>query len=361
VTSLLTRPPEEASRLIALTLLVRVEAAAERLRDGDDDEALHDFRVALRRLRSVLRAYREPLRGSVKKRHRRSLRDLARATGPGRDAEVAAAWIGAQRDALSEEQRHGAEWLMQRYAARRGHGRDEVVQRLDDELEAVAGELRQALGVYTRQVRLEGEARQDSFGELVGCEARRDLERLLELLAAIETAQDGEAVHRARLAAKRLRYLLEPLAPSLAAIEPILVRLRRLQDLLGELNDARVLTADLASVVETAARERARTLFAAAVSGEGETPEARDGWEPVQGLLRLAQRNRERRDVLFAELAAGWLGGGEGEGGEAAGAPDRGEERRRLAAAVVDLVGWLEVGFSPPPPASAESVPEPVR
>jgi CHAD domain-containing protein len=352
MTSLLTRPPEEASRLIALSLLLRVENAAERLHAGEDGDALHDFRVAVRRLRSVLRAYREPLRGSVKKRHRRRLRDLARATGPGRDAEVAAAWIGDQRGELSAEQRHGADWLQQRYLARRGRGQEEVVRRLDEELATVAGELRDALGVYTRQVRLDGEGSKDSFGELVGAEARRDVERLADLLGAIGSAADGDAVHRARLAAKRLRYLLEPLAPDLAAVEPILADLRRLQDLLGGLNDARVFSADLAAAVETAARQRSRVLFAAAAGEAGEegddgaVPDAAEGWEPVQGLLELARRNRRRRDALFAELAAGWLG-------------EDGDERRRLETAVGELAGWLEAGFSPPPPASAGRAPEP--
>ncbi|HET8835726.1 MAG TPA: CHAD domain-containing protein, partial [Gemmatimonadales bacterium] len=54
---LLDLPAEEAARLIALALLDRAAEAARRLLDPTDPTALHDFRVATRRLRSGLQAY----------------------------------------------------------------------------------------------------------------------------------------------------------------------------------------------------------------------------------------------------------------------------------------------------------------
>jgi hypothetical protein len=56
--------------------------------DPLDPEALHDFRVAIRRLRSCIRAYRTELQGSVSKQMQRRLRKLTLATNAGRDAEV---------------------------------------------------------------------------------------------------------------------------------------------------------------------------------------------------------------------------------------------------------------------------------
>ena len=53
---LLSRPPEEGARLIALSWLDQAAAAFPRLQDPADIEALHDFRVGLRRLRSCLRS-----------------------------------------------------------------------------------------------------------------------------------------------------------------------------------------------------------------------------------------------------------------------------------------------------------------
>src|SRR4051794_18063096 len=55
---LLDLPAEEAARLIALSLLDRAAAAAARMTDPSDPQALHDFRVATRRLVACLQAYR---------------------------------------------------------------------------------------------------------------------------------------------------------------------------------------------------------------------------------------------------------------------------------------------------------------
>ncbi|MBI2537627.1 MAG: CHAD domain-containing protein [Gemmatimonadetes bacterium] len=55
---LLDLPAERGARLIARELLRRARSLSQRLGDAGDPGALHDFRVALRRLRSWTRAYR---------------------------------------------------------------------------------------------------------------------------------------------------------------------------------------------------------------------------------------------------------------------------------------------------------------
>src|SRR5688500_13807608 len=97
---LLRRTPREASRRIALGLLDQARSAAERLEEESDSEALHDFRVALRRLRSALRSWRDELDGSIGKKHRQALREIQVATSPGRDAEVGLEWLAKQRETL---------------------------------------------------------------------------------------------------------------------------------------------------------------------------------------------------------------------------------------------------------------------
>src|ERR1700752_1484631 len=87
LSELLEQPVERAARDVALRLLERAEEERGRLSDGDDPEALHDFRVAVRRLRSWLKAFKQPLRGSVSGKHRGRLRRVAHATNAGRDAE----------------------------------------------------------------------------------------------------------------------------------------------------------------------------------------------------------------------------------------------------------------------------------
>ena len=92
---LLDEPAVVAIRRIALVQTERVRAAwlslavadpKDRDPDGAAAEALHEFRVALRSLRSWLRAHDDALQ--VPKKVRRRLRSAAWATNASRDAEV---------------------------------------------------------------------------------------------------------------------------------------------------------------------------------------------------------------------------------------------------------------------------------
>jgi CHAD domain-containing protein len=105
--SLLDRPAAEAARLLALRLLDDAASARLRLGRPDDPEALHDFRVAIRRLRSSIRAWRDVLDNAVSPRVLRRLRRLARATSESRDLEVHLAWVAAQAPNQREYQRPG--------------------------------------------------------------------------------------------------------------------------------------------------------------------------------------------------------------------------------------------------------------
>jgi CHAD domain-containing protein len=74
-------------------------------------------------------------------------------------------------------------------------------------------------------------------------------------LGRVETLDDAPLAHRARIRGKRLRYLLEPLrdAPGPSPARA-LKALKRFQELLGELNDARV----AAEVLRAAGRDAGR-------------------------------------------------------------------------------------------------------
>src|SRR5712691_4551034 len=112
--SALQRPVMEVARQLALGLLADAAQARERLNRPGDAEALHDFRVGLRRVRSVLRAYRPHLKGSTPRKLRRRLKQLAQASGASRDLEVHLAWLAEQKPSLRYGQRVGLAWLLRR-------------------------------------------------------------------------------------------------------------------------------------------------------------------------------------------------------------------------------------------------------
>src|SRR6185436_16839036 len=115
--ALLESSAEEGARLLALGLLDQAHAAADRVGHAQDAEALHDLRVALRRLRSCLRAYDAILGPAIPKRLQRRMRKLAKRTGPGRDAEVRLKWLREEGSALDDREQYGVRWLEARLSA----------------------------------------------------------------------------------------------------------------------------------------------------------------------------------------------------------------------------------------------------
>lgn len=262
-----------AVRLVRTQLDASEQAFARLLanENGKADSALHDFRVALRRLRSTLRAYAPWLGRAADKKLRRRLAVLSDKTNRGRDAEVQTAWIRARMESLPDASREAAETIVLSL----GRGRRIDPQRLQVKLEAIATKLRH---------RLENlDARDGAFAPVLRVIARRHADELMLELDRIEGADDRDAVHAARIATKRLRYLVEPMSPDSPAGET----LARLQDVLGELHDAHVLDEALSEI----------------------RPDEDESALAVT-IDELLRRNDERTADCYETLAKSWLGGG---------------------------------------------------
>lgn len=304
------RSAEEGARIVALGLLSEAVEAARDLAAGKGDEPLHDFRVAVRRLRSALRTYRPWLAGAVRPRHERRLGRLARSTSPARDAEVQLAWLAALREALSSPAHLAGHGLaVARYEARLAGG--PAVAKVVARFGRVAEKLRRRLERSGRRVAPAG-AEGPAFGAVLASLVEDNVGRFAARVEAVFDAADVEGAHRARLAGKRLRYLLEPLRGSPRAdASSGVARLKQLQDVLGELHDAHVLGDELGEALVEASAERARTLHAAVLSPQASGGvRARLRGSPRPGLLALVRLVRERRDALFADLEREWRAGG---------------------------------------------------
>lgn len=242
---LLERSAPESARLLALSYLDQTDRAQRRLGDSDDREALHDFRVGLRRLRSALSAYREPLEDSVTGKMRRRIRDLARATGGGRDAEVQLAWLAQQAEQLRAEAAPGFFWLVGRLEARKVEVHDPAAVQVARRYAKASGKFRRALGILRIELENGRSQRPARFGEVSGRLIRQRVMQLQEELGRIRGAADFEQVHRARIALKRLRYLIEPIARRNRRAGTLIRRFKEAQDLLGEHHDLHVLAAEV--------------------------------------------------------------------------------------------------------------------
>jgi CHAD domain-containing protein len=225
-------------------------------RAGLESEGVHQLRVALRRLRSLLKVFR-PITGCKQGRALDgALKEMLGHLGPARDWDVFLAGIGADMPALLPEDRRLKSLLRAAEAKRQaayavlaealdGPGwRAAVISGLAFLLEkpwrAGAGDER--LGLL--------EAQPQDFAALV---LDKRWQRLLEAGSEIETLPP-EALHELRLDAKRLRYAAEVFAPVFPrkAARRFQRRLAALQEELGRSNDAAVAR----SLVQSLAREK---------------------------------------------------------------------------------------------------------
>lgn len=333
--SILVTRPEEGARRVALGFIADAEEAAGRVRAGDDPEALHDLRVALRRLRSTLRAYPAALRGAISKKRRASLRELVGFTSAGRDAEVQVAWLDGVLSSLGALQRHGAEVWRTSLVGTKAAVYDGLRAEKLGALEALLARLRVDLGEYrVSYVVHDDETARPRFGDLVAEAAARHLRELDELLGGVRTLEDEARAHEARIVGKKLRYVLEPVREAVPETKGALEQLKRLQELLGELQDLSVRTTALAVAIEQAALERARTVVGLVVA-EPEIPAsdrpkrrspragAATAAEVEPGLLALLELAQSRKREVLDELVGRWI---------------EGSELRHLEAAVATLV-----------------------
>lgn len=290
--------PERATRRLLSRQLKNAEAAGHRLAIGEDPDALHDFRVALRRFRSIERAHRDWVADALPKKLRKRLRELVQSTGPARDSEVQLGWLDLQRAALRPNQRNGYQWLRRRLEDRQRQGYAAIRAAVPLEFAALGALLRAALTMPS-------EATPISFAQVTG-------ERLGPLAAEIDRSfaaidEDAEKmvhVHAARLLVKRARYLLEPVAVALPDGKELVRRLGGLQDLLGEMHDAEVLGASLGEAAADAGAARYRALVRQALGDDAVEfgPVARQHGDERAGLSALARRVQEQMRAGRAQL-----------------------------------------------------------
>jgi CHAD domain-containing protein len=297
-------------RGLVLRHLDKAAAAAVRLGDAADAEALHDFRVALRRLRATEKAYRTELADVFTGKLRKRLSRLARATGPARDTEVQLAWVDAQAPAMRAHQRPGWHFVRRRLLARlaeeyaevRGDAVREFAAfevRLRDGLDAAPGETSVGAGS-----RVFAQAAADALGPLLAEMSAR--------VASLDPEADDEAVHELRLIAKRARYLLDPCAAAMPPAGHLAEELADWQDRLGRIHDLQVFGDELIAAARAAGASVFAHLIEHALHGADEESlrTASRRRDERAGLIALARCAAEQR---HAELDEVWKKIGRGE------------------------------------------------
>jgi CHAD domain-containing protein len=233
--------------------------AAHQAGNVTDAEALHDFRVSLRRMRTFLRAARTLWNGKQIVRIESELRYFARTTGTLRDDEVLRDTLASLALPPAAQDEIGG-WLARR--ARAARSRRRVIMRIVREgpsdrdvessstkairpLDRVLDKLDLLLGTEPTNALSAVELAQYAVARAI-----RDVEQ-----AAQADVHDAMAMHRLRIREKRLRYTAELFTNELGESASRLAHYAtRMQRRLGELHDV-----DDALVAVARARGLAKT------------------------------------------------------------------------------------------------------
>jgi CHAD domain-containing protein len=282
-------PAEEAALAMLRHLYGSMRTVEPWLSEPPDTEFLHDYRVALRRSRSVLKLSRGVLARPVLDEWRRELRDLQQRSGELRDLDVFVLEFPSYREALPPEfarelgplldllemKRRRARTKLDRYLRSAGHAR--LKNRYADLLvggtgPALAGQ--------------EPDARRPIV-EVAVDRIRRSHRRLVRRGRRVEPGSPPRMLHEVRIAAKELRYAIELNASLLPESDRrrMVKRIKRFQDLLGQFQDAEV----HAIAMETFADELAASTRAPARS--------------IMAIGLLAQDFNESKEELRDQFA----------------------------------------------------------
>jgi CHAD domain-containing protein len=246
--------------------LAEIERHDPGTRLGRDPESLHDMRVGVRRLRALVRAGRELVATDTAELDER-LKELGRILGEVRDLDVLLARLDAEAAELGGEDAKRAASLLAALRTERSGSRSRLLGALrSDEYLALLDDTARTID------ELEPSGSAATLDELTGKAAAK----LRKAVRKLPDAPANEKLHAVRKKGKRARYAAE-----LAGQKELVKRAKKLQDVLGEHQDAVV------------AAERLRELAAGA---------------PEQALVagRLVEREEERRLEARAAWPKAW-------------------------------------------------------
>jgi CHAD domain-containing protein len=258
-------------------------------------EPVHDFRVALRRLRTWLRAWRPELGDAVRRKTERRLRSLSRFAGAVRDVEVQRTAVVSKYARSSTTVKAGAHWMGERAGGAYAIGRRDLASVLLAELGPIAARLVKDLDT-TAPPGASADTPVTLARTVVAEQLATHVAALPGLLRRVRSPGHVAAAHETRIAARRFRYALDAIAGFTRDVAPAARYLTALQDRLGDLHDSQVLDAQIASILDgvAAAQETPPDVPAsdlAALRGRVRRRIARE-YELVRDTITSAERRR---------------------------------------------------------------------
>lgn len=251
-------------------------------KSGDDIEALHDMRVATRRLRSALRIFGDCFPKRLLKTAATDVGRVTRALGAVRDQDVFIDFLQAYADGNGVN----LSLVLDCESEIRDKHRMQMLESLDaieaDDLPNVLLSLVNSVGRITER---NSEVYYSPFASQAGKNVSPRLMDLVSLSPALDDPSKIKELHEMRIAAKRLRYTMEAFIPCFG--EPLVKQIdevKALQEQLGDIHDCDIWMYKIRTYEE----------------GLDVASEERKILETVRG------ERRDHRDTRYAEAFAHW-------------------------------------------------------
>jgi CHAD domain-containing protein len=241
-------PMSEAGRKILLFQLARMLEHEPGTRAGTDIEELHDMRVATRRMRSAFRIYAPYYKSRAIRPYVAGLRRAARALGEVRDLDVFMQKARRYLDGLETDRARDLDVLLEAWRGQREQACERMIEVLDSPkyrdfvdafrlfLETPGAGVRQVSGMPPRPTLVRHVAPQLIYSRWASVQA----------FGALLEGAPISVLHALRIECKRLRYTLEFFREALSPqVGEVIEAVVKLQDHLGDLNDADVANAML--------------------------------------------------------------------------------------------------------------------
>lgn len=287
----------QAGRKILAQQFEKFQAQEAGSRTGEDIEAIHDMRVASRRMRSVLRLLSAYYKAKYVKQFLDGLQSSAGALGRVRDLDVLLTDLQAFQAKQADDEKQAMQGIIDRFQKRRVKALANLNHQFDS-------------SEYAKFIK--------NFGEFVSSESKGALpvdidenpyqvrhilpvllHKRLSTVRAYETiieTVDDETLHNLRIEFKRLRYALEFFEPLLgSSAGGFISAIKEMQDFLGRMNDMTVFEERVKSLKKLSSSEKsARDAYIASLQLESATAHE----QVVEKWMAFNKRNTQR---LFSD------------------------------------------------------------
>lgn len=269
-------------------------------------EALHDFRVAIRRVRTYLHLHQGEIKGT--RSLQRKLRKLMHASDEARDAEVWLALLDVLAEGSRRQEYEGIASIRKRLSNHLEEARVQAQSAIDEKYPPLRHDLRS----LTKELAHAHTAKTGKRNVLPEKQLSDLWCRLDAKFCSLLPDMDPVLAHRARLYTKRLRYFLESERDQLPTndLDEVFFLLKSIQTLLGEWRDAMLFGDWLTEAAAACCGGQARQMIRAALHDDVHGFAVLQAHELLSGLVYLATRLSAHLESYRKHLVV-WLEGSE--------------------------------------------------